>query len=106
MSLRDYAAFANSEEAIALRRRVLQINSRARRLGSPGQLAVTDITERLAGARGRCSACGKNFGHRFRDRWVVSFVNPLSQGGECCRENISIICRQCEMGRSAKMGAW
>ena len=40
------------------------------------------LARRVTWARGRCSACGKNFGHRFRDRWVVSFVNPLDQDND------------------------
>ena len=91
--------------AIAVRRRVGQINSRARRQGAPGQITAADLVEKLDTQK-RCATCGKVFGTRFHDRWMVSFVVPFLLGGECCRANISVICRQCEMERSAKMGAW
>ena len=87
-----------------LRCRVRNINSRARRASAPGQITVAGLAEELADAKNRCSRCGKPFGSRYRDCWVVCFVVPFSQGGECARANITITCRGCEMKRAKKMG--
>src|ERR1035437_4453428 len=87
-----------------LRRRVPEINSRARRLGATGQITADDLGDKLADAHGSCSSSGKDFGPRFADKWAISFRVPLSRGGECSRANIDIICRACEMRRAAKLG--
>lgn len=87
----------------ALRRRVPEINSRARRMGAKGQITADDLGDKLADAGGRCS-CGKDFGPRFADKWTICFRVPLSRGGECSRANIDLICRACEMSRAAKLG--
>ena len=91
-------------DATTLRRRVPEINSRARRMGAQGQITADDLGDKLADAHGSCSSCGKDFGLRFGDKWTICFRVPLSRGGECSRANIDIICRACEMRRAAKLG--
>jgi 5-methylcytosine-specific restriction endonuclease McrA len=93
-----------------LRRRAAAANRRAAKFGVPGKIAAEDIADALAEADGKCGnqGCGRPFGSphfgRFRDQWVVSFRVPLSHGGPCCRENIQIICRKCEIQRTHNLG--
>src|ERR1017187_4183333 len=77
-------------DATTLRRRVPEINSRARRMGAQGQITADDLGDKLADAHGSCSSCGKDFGLRFGDKWTICFRVPLSRGGECSRANIDL----------------
>jgi hypothetical protein len=92
-----------------LRRRANSANARARKFGAVGTITWQDIADALVAAQGRCQneGCSRPFGGphgRFRDQWVISFVIPLSHGGPCCRANMRIIWRLCEMRRTHELG--
>ena len=91
-------------DVTVIRRRAAGTNSRARRSGARGQITADELAEKLAAAKGKCSACQKCFGSHHRDKWVICFRVPLSMGGECKIANTGVICRQCEMERAATLG--
>lgn len=81
----------------SIRRRVNRANRRLRRRGLP-EITVAQVIKLLHDAAGRCTTswCCREFGDRFKTRWVLWTFHGRP----------SVICRDCEMHLSSTMGTW
>lgn len=71
---------------------------RARKRSAPGEHCAADIDALLKAQRGKCPVCSKALGRRYH----VDHIVALSRGGSNGKENIQLLCPDCNMQKHCK----
>jgi len=82
--------------------RVKAHNSRAKKLGVPGEITVADVKVLFEQQAGHCAYCAKPFG---AERPELDHWQPLARGGSNEPENIKLLHRLCNLTKATKLPA-
>ncbi len=86
---------ANNARTLAIK----QNRRRARKVGSKEHHTLADVAEILKMQRSKCAYCKIVLSGR---KWHVDHIQPLSAGGSNGRSNIQILCKPCNLSKSAR----
>lgn len=82
-----------------LKRRVNWINTRAKRLGTVGQITVDDIKKVIVRSGLTCEYCGEDL---LNSDFEVDHIIPISKGGLNTVDNLAICSTKCNKRKSDK----